>query len=609
MFKYIADMKFLAGFLKGKCMQCLDSDYRNIVAICSCGAELCRKHAVFHIFEKHTQYPIEIIKENEKMYAQITTNDCFLIEGSLEVLKCKCLAACLIKKESVVPPCMHIFKVFKEMNRVANQISRMTIDYEESECCLCSLRKNRWLCIVCGLVFCGRQRYDMKGNSHAYKHFEGTEHSIFINLDDFDPSHLQMAAFCCYCGVFIIDEIIYEIFNCRYIGVSGCGICPGNSLNKSNKKNCSICSQKSTCMSLLKSPERSSGYALAVLHGISYAILSVGSMCIFNNMKIRDANTEFKNMVNEMLAKMIYMHVFGKNEYIFIDQIEHAINSEFVRYEEDALVDVARFFRNCMSMLKRNERPDCEEKNISNLFYILLRSSITCNVCREKWDRSEKVCILYLKPNQSISEFFSIKQLDKLCKCGAANKTVTSCLANIPSIITIRLKKPGNYILGENATSTIEKELCIPYRESERRSEHAQVYPQRVFENRMDEEENLHDIGSVFISDLLPPDVFEKMKMFFVKNQTRSQKRPKSMFQQGRKESFLSYKLKAAVIYQNNPSGGYYFAQMLDERSFLNNHDADIEKVLWTTFIDGKIDQLPLFKDDAILLLYVNADE
>ncbi|KAI5130228.1 hypothetical protein NEPAR04_1956 [Nematocida parisii] len=600
-------MKFLAGFLQGKCQQCLDPDYKSIYFICSCGAELCEKHAFFHNFENHTKYPIQMALENGVLCVQISDNDCSLIEGALEVLKYKGLAASLINKQQKHAPCMHIFKVFKEMTRVFDNISKISLNYNFSECCICSLRENRWLCITCGLVYCGGQRYNVMGNGHAHMHFERTEHSIFINLNCFNPQNHEMQAFCSYCSIFMQNEIVYKIFNSRYTALSMCNECTEVDLIK-RKEECTECTKGKLISNNPESSNLPSGYVLSVIQSISYCILNMGIIPIFDDLIITEKNTEFKNAVNEIIAKVINMLVLEKTEYIFTDHIEDLVNSGFEPYNEDSHVDAARFFRNFMSMLKKNEMPEDDEKNLTTHFYILLRSIIICNNCKEKWDRSEKLCILYLKPNQSISEFFSIKQLDKACRCGAPIKTVTSYLANIPNIMTIRLKKPTNSILGENTECKIQRTLSIPHRECEKKKE--TISAKRPSESLNEQGvpapyENSH----LITSRLIPQDIYCKLPSFFVKNHLGSKSISKEAFKPETKNSFLNYRLKAAVIYQNNTYGGYYFTQILDDRVFLNNLDENVERINWITFIDGQILKLPLFKEDVVLLLYVHADE
>ncbi|KAI5190996.1 hypothetical protein NEMIN01_1329 [Nematocida minor] len=602
---YCQNMKFLAGFLKGKCMQCLVDDYKSIVEICSCGMELCEKHAFFHVFEQHNRFPIEISEENNRMYAVIRTKDCSMIEGLLEILKCKSLAEMSTHSAKEFGPCMHVFRVFKEMAKIANQISQIVVYYASSECCICSLQENKWMCIACGLVFCGRNRHNIKGCSHAYKHFEKTQHSLFITLDDFDPGNLNMLAFCCFCSVFIRDEIIHEIFSCRYIARSGCLSCDSVDIEKEKeKKSCQLCRELHFNAENFTAEKRSPEHVLSIVQAISFCILSSGNVNIFNDLVIKESNCEFKNAVNEILAKMMSMHALRVNGYVFVDHIEELVNSSFERCDDDTQMDAARFFRNFMSLLKRIETGPASRK-ISNLFYILLRSSITCGECKEKWDRSEKVCILYLKPNQTVAEYFSIKQLDKPCKCGARTKTIASCLSNIPTILAVRLKRPANFILGENACPQIERELCIPYREYERRSDavSAQDDSSTFNDTNTSDDETLK--SDLITTDLISPDVFKKMQTFFNHSSDCTQKKnapPKE------KTSFLTYRLKTSVVYQNNSHGGYYFTQILDERESSKSDNSGLDSVRWDTYIDGEIFKAPLFKADAILLFYVRTE-
>lgn len=600
-------MRFKADFLKRKCTQCLTENHKSIVELCSCGVELCGKHGYFHIAKRHVKFSVELFKESNRMYVEVRTRDCSMVEGLLEVLKCKVLAESLTQTSHKGTVCMHVFKVFKEMARINNHISKITIYYKNTECCICSLQENMWLCVACGLIFCGRKRHNILGNEHGYKHFEETEHSLFIGLDMFDPKQLSIAAFCSFCGIFITNEIVNEIFSCRYVVNDECYTCHSQQIEdeREHKRIDSCkCGRKYSRMLKTENEKRHPGYVLAVIHAISYCILNVGSMHIFNDLVIRDKNHEFQNAFNEILAKMLSMHALGQNKYVFVDHIEELVNSSYDRAGEDVHMDAARFFRNFISLLKRLEKPENPSKSIAGLFSILVKSLITCGECKEKWERSEKVSILYLKPRQTVSEYFSIKQLDTECKCGAKTKTITSYLANIPSIITIRLKRPSNSILGDNVDHRIEREIHVPYRESDTRNDPISAREEEYHTKPLNKSEDFMNEESLFNSELIPLEIFEKMKSFF-------DKVPQTTHHQNtnpngkKKTSFLNYRIRASVVHQNNIDNGYYFAQILDEREPSKNHTLDLESVLWNSFIDGVILRLPLFKEDSILLFYV----
>ncbi|KAH9387230.1 uncharacterized protein NEMAJ01_2126 [Nematocida major] len=579
-------MKFRADFLEGKCTQCLVENYKSIVELCSCGVELCEKHGYFHLYKRHVKFPVEIHKENDITEVSLKANDLCMIEGFLELLKCKTIANSYVRSSKWSSPCMHTFKIFKEMGKVFYSNVPKTIYCKTSACSVCLLQENRWLCIACGLVFCGRKRHDLEGNEHAYAHFEETEHCLFVNIDALVRRRTCIVAFCSFCGVFVLDEIINKILACQYSIISGCYACKSQESAKGSpdlgrKEGCK-CFQSLRAEKYQKSP----GYALAVIHAISYGILSTGNMAIFNDLVIKEENNEFLNSFNEILVKVFCMHALKKYEYIFVDHIEEIVNNSYERSGEAIQMDAARFFRNFLSLLKRMERTDGKKASISGLFYVLVRSQITCGACKERWERSEKISIIYLKPRQSVSEYFSTKQLDAVCKCGAKTKIVTSCLANTPQIIAIRLKRPSNSILGNSSDHEIEKEIFIPCMEMDSR----ESAPQECEE--------------MLKSDLISSEVHNKMKDLFV-----TTKEDDSLDENANSsQRILKYTLRASVAHQNNTRGRYYFSQILDEREFPKDQSVDIESVLWNTFIEGKICKLPFFKSDSTLLFYVRSE-
>ncbi|PSK35638.1 hypothetical protein C7M61_004427 [Candidozyma pseudohaemuli] len=75
--------------------------------------------------------------------------------------------------ENEVYPCEHSSNIVAEKN---------TIDLKK--CSMCDLEENLWLCFTCGAVGCGREQFgsDLKGNSHALKHYEDTGHSVAVKL-------------------------------------------------------------------------------------------------------------------------------------------------------------------------------------------------------------------------------------------------------------------------------------------------------------------------------------------------------------------------------------------------------------------------------------------
>ncbi|KAI9374001.1 hypothetical protein BJX61DRAFT_354157 [Aspergillus egyptiacus] len=52
-----------------------------------------------------------------------------------------------------------------------------------SQCSMCDLKQNLWLCLVCGNLGCGRSQFGgTGGNSHGLAHFDATHHAVAIKL-------------------------------------------------------------------------------------------------------------------------------------------------------------------------------------------------------------------------------------------------------------------------------------------------------------------------------------------------------------------------------------------------------------------------------------------
>ncbi|KAL4901968.1 hypothetical protein BDW74DRAFT_159364 [Aspergillus multicolor] len=52
-----------------------------------------------------------------------------------------------------------------------------------SQCSMCDLRQNLWLCLECGKLGCGRSQFGgTGGNSHGLAHFDATSHAVAVKL-------------------------------------------------------------------------------------------------------------------------------------------------------------------------------------------------------------------------------------------------------------------------------------------------------------------------------------------------------------------------------------------------------------------------------------------
>lgn len=74
-----------------------------------------------------------------------------------------------------------------------------------TQCELCDLQENLWICLGCGQIGCGRQQYglELKGNSHALKHYEDCQHPVAIKLGSLTADEADCDAYCYACG----DEV------------------------------------------------------------------------------------------------------------------------------------------------------------------------------------------------------------------------------------------------------------------------------------------------------------------------------------------------------------------------------------------------------------------
>lgn len=68
-----------------------------------------------------------------------------------------------------------------------------------SQCAMCDLKENLWICLTCGSLGCGREQFgsSLKGNSHALSHYEITGHQVAVKLGSLSADNEDSCD--CYC--------------------------------------------------------------------------------------------------------------------------------------------------------------------------------------------------------------------------------------------------------------------------------------------------------------------------------------------------------------------------------------------------------------------------
>ncbi|CCE78256.1 Piso0_000874 [Millerozyma farinosa CBS 7064] len=91
--------------------------------------------------------------------------------------------------EQEITPCEHSVDIQQQENP----------ELSLSQCSLCDLKENLWICLTCGTTGCGRKQFGstLNGNSHALKHYENTGHSVAIKLGSLSAN--QEDSYDCYC--------------------------------------------------------------------------------------------------------------------------------------------------------------------------------------------------------------------------------------------------------------------------------------------------------------------------------------------------------------------------------------------------------------------------
>ncbi|PTU20180.1 hypothetical protein P175DRAFT_0481218 [Aspergillus ochraceoroseus IBT 24754] len=102
-------------------------------------------------------------------------NIAFVIEGVMK-------ATTFSKREEIKAweqefvPCDHTLTLIQQ--------KRETVESKDlSQCSMCDLKENLWLCLECGNIGCGRSQFGgIGGNSHALAHYDLASHAIAVKL-------------------------------------------------------------------------------------------------------------------------------------------------------------------------------------------------------------------------------------------------------------------------------------------------------------------------------------------------------------------------------------------------------------------------------------------
>lgn len=584
--------------------------------VCVCGVELCQRHASFHGMRNHHRYPIRVAERVGDMITHMSVADTSECKKLLDLIKNKLLVSAIVQPKSrnkeihaAFQACMHQMEVIEHLLTEKSEAKRKVF-MGSAVCCICAEVRNRWLCLACGLVFCGGKRHDKKGKGHARRHFDQQMHCVFLDLDEVKCAHADpecidckvfgLFTFCSFCSGFVSSYLTKYMLGVRYVLLSGCELCGGTA-----GRGGSGIGQHERCPGCTFDPEESkkeisrcgvakkgnTGYFSSLLLAISFLILNTDpkSMALHEVSPympgLKKVSVELSPItVDETdapcreswctptcfgCAFSWTMHLMfgiheGDDKVVDLTTFWEIMYGQLGIYGSNDQRDIFKFFRHLMAQIKIYDASQHFD-SVSNLFHFCIRSKILCEKCHERWDKTEKCFIVYLKPQQSIREYFSIKQLDSFCKCGAKKKTVQSAMSSIPEILTFKTKKMENPLLGSTGELGAEREIDVPY------------------------------------------------TSFAAKEGAPS-------------HGFVKYSLRAAIIYQENgPSGGHYFVQFLDApRSHTEETEEDNlqistfvfgkhvmigeENQVWRTISDDKLFFSPLFGAEATMLFYLRTD-
>ena len=276
---YSSYMLVRANFMHRKCIQCTKKCPAQIVALCTCCAELCARYELLHGGINHNKMPVQIKYDRDRMLLSICMRDKNRTRRLLEIVKDKMLCHALMTQESTRIQCIHLLRAiantknaYADIYSYANRVYTAT-----SVCCICSLDVNRWMCVTCGLVFCGKHKHETAGHAHAYEHYITAQHLIYIDMDRLDVCTGTTTAYCALCESFLHGTTVYSIVTMLCVFVPGCVQC--NPEQKSTEVWCSECvvyrdmQSRRACTQKCDDSSTDTTYMLSVLLALSYCTM------------------------------------------------------------------------------------------------------------------------------------------------------------------------------------------------------------------------------------------------------------------------------------------------------------------------------------------------
>lgn len=582
---------FPGNFLKGRCTQCTDGTYREVVEICTCGIELCKKHTFFHTQKHHMKIPVNLQKVNESINICIDRKYCIENFKTIVDLVRNQMMEHYVNKicKRKDTECMHFFYMNNIPWKAEKLLKETNMYYDVAQCCLCSNTDNRWFCLACSLVFCGRKRYSAEGNQHARVHFESTGHSIFLSIDLINCDKKMYIAFCQLCARTMHGSILECFVESRYaFKQASC-----TDISNNGDMLTTYQGPKKKIADLLQKSFSVHDYVFSAFQALSFALFHSDPLSIFeieceDTQEHAEIALEIRNIILQFFLCFSSPQV--PTHIISIEKICSIILNEIPEQKKNTDIDVGAFIRTFLSFVRKRKILD-SILQFSSSFSISLRLYITCQSCKSKKEKIEQIQIIYLKREQSLLEYFSFKEFDAKCICGRDTRITRTIFSNIPCILVVKSKKVENNMLGSTEEKIPEKEISVPYILSNTKNNedsiNSTVKPNEISEG----------FFSFSISTDIPFEIREHIKRVMYARREKHADIKKKYQQQ--KTGFLKYTLASFVVHQNNLAGGYYMAQT-------KRIDKSKEETDWDIFINSTtLLPSPFFLSDAVFLFYI----
>ncbi|KAK9554067.1 ubiquitin C-terminal hydrolase Ubp14 [Aspergillus fumigatus] len=103
--------------------------------------------------------------------------------GSLAVVVDGVMKAMTFSKKEEIKAWEQEFVPCEHTLCLVQQTPKQIESQELSQCTMCTLKENLWLCLECGNLGCGRSQFGgLGGNSHALAHSDSTSHAVAVKL-------------------------------------------------------------------------------------------------------------------------------------------------------------------------------------------------------------------------------------------------------------------------------------------------------------------------------------------------------------------------------------------------------------------------------------------